>query len=193
MTHSDTIVAIATPPGRGGVGIVRVSGEALTDFGHALCGRNLTPRLAQHTRFLDSAQRPIDDGIALYFASPASFTGEDVLELQAHGSPMVLQALVRRCIELGARHAEPGEFTKRAYLNGKLDLAQAEAVADVIDAATESAARAAVRSLTGEFSARIKTLQDTIIRLRMFVEATLDFPEEDVEFIEAERARDQLR
>ena len=192
MTHPDTIVAIATPPGRGGVGIVRVSGKTLSEFARTLCGRALTPRLAQHTRFLDAVNRPIDDGIALYFVSPASFTGEDVLELHAHGSPMVLQALVRRCIELGARHAEPGEFTTRAYLNGKLDLAQAEAVADVIDAATESAARAAVRSLTGEFSARIKTLQDTIIRLRMFVEATLDFPEEDVEFIEAERAREQL-
>ena len=189
---TDTIVAIATPPGRGGVGMVRVSGAALAKFGHALCGRVLTPRRAQHSRFFDAAHHIIDDGIALYFASPASFTGEDVLELHAHGSPMVLQALVRRCVELGARHAEPGEFTRRAYLNSKLDLAQAEAVADVIDAATESAARAAVRSLTGEFSARIKTLQDKLIRLRMFVEATLDFPEEDVEFLESERARDQL-
>ncbi len=188
----DTIVAIATPPGRGGVGMVRVSGKALAAFGDALCGKNLTPRLAQHTRFLDGIGHVIDDGIALFFASPASFTGEDVLELHAHGSPMVLQALVRRCVELGARHAEPGEFTRRAYLNGKLDLAQAEAVADVIDAATESAARAAVRSLTGEFSTRIKNLQDKLIRLRMFVEATLDFPEEDVEFLEAERAHAQL-
>jgi len=192
MTHPDTIVAIATPPGRGGVGMVRVSGKELAEFSRTLCDRSLPPRFAQHTRFLDAANRTIDDGIALYFVSPASFTGEDVLELHAHGSPMVLQALVRRCVELGARHAEPGEFTKRAFLNGKLDLAQAEAVADVIDAATESAARAAVRSLTGEFSTRIRTLQDTIIRLRMFVEATLDFPEEDVEFIEAERAREQL-
>lgn len=192
MTHPDTIVAIATPPGRGGVGMVRVSGRELAEFSRTLCDRSLPPRFAQHTRFLDAANRTIDDGIALYFVSPASFTGEDVLELHAHGSPMVLQALVRRCVELGARHAEPGEFTKRAFLNGKLDLAQAEAVADVIDAATESAARAAVRSLTGEFSTRIRTLQDTIIRLRMFVEATLDFPEEDVEFIEAERAREQL-
>jgi tRNA modification GTPase len=189
----DTIVAIATPPGRGGVGMVRVSGTALAAFAGSLCGRPLKPRVAQHTRFLDAAGQIIDDGIALLFVSPASFTGDDVLELHGHGSPMVLQALVRRCIELGARHAEPGEFTRRAYLNGKLDLAQAEAVADVIDAATESAARAAVRSLTGEFSARIRTLQDKLIRLRMFVEATLDFPEEDVEFLEAERARDQLR
>ncbi len=189
---TDTIVAIATPPGRGGVGMVRVSGKSLGAFGHKLCGRVLTPRVAHHTRFVDAVDHIIDDGIALYFASPASFTGEDVLELHAHGSPMVLQALVRRCVELGARHAGPGEFTSRAYLNGKMDLAQAEAVADVIDAATESAARAAVRSLTGEFSARIRTLQDTLIRLRMFVEATLDFPEEDVEFLEAERARDQL-
>lgn len=188
----DTIVAIATPPGRGGVGMVRVSGKSLLAFGRALCGRDLNPRVAQHSLFFDVAGQALDDGIALLFASPASFTGEDVLELHAHGSPMVLQALVRRCIELGARHAEPGEFTRRAYLNGKLDLAQAEAVADVIDAATESAARAAVRSLTGEFSSRIRTLQDKLIRLRMFVEATLDFPEEDVEFLEAERARDQL-
>ena len=188
----DTIVAIATPPGRGGVGMVRVSGKSLGAMAHAICGKPLSPRVAQHTRFLDVADQIIDDGLALFFAAPASFTGEDVLELHAHGSPMVLQALVRRCVELGARHAEPGEFTKRAYLNGKLDLAQAEAVADVIDAATESAARAAVRSLTGEFSSRIKVLQDKLIRLRMFVEATLDFPEEDVEFLEAEHAREKL-
>lgn len=188
----DTIVAIATPPGRGGVGMVRVSGKALSTMATAVCGKPLLPRVVQHTRFLDVANQIIDDGLALFFAAPTSFTGEDVLELHAHGSPMVLQALVRRCIELGARHAEPGEFTKRAYLNGKLDLAQAEAVADVIDAATESAARAAVRSLTGEFSSRIKTLQDKLIRLRMFVEATLDFPEEDVEFLEAERAQEKL-
>ena len=188
----DTIVAIATPPGRGGVGMVRVSGKSLALMATAICGKPLLPRVARHTRFLDVANQIIDDGLAIFFARPASFTGEDVLELHAHGSPMVLQTLVRRCVELGARHAEPGEFTKRAYLNGKLDLAQAEAVADVIDAATESAARAAVRSLTGEFSARIKVLQDTIIRLRMFVEATLDFPEEDIEFIEAERAREKL-
>ncbi|MBC7708548.1 MAG: tRNA uridine-5-carboxymethylaminomethyl(34) synthesis GTPase MnmE [Rhizobacter sp.] len=189
---TDTIVAIATPPGRGGVGMVRVSGGSLAEFALTLCGRICPPRIAQHTRFFDAVDHIIDDGIAIYFASPASFTGEDVLELHAHGSPMVLQALVRRCIELGARHAEPGEFTRRAYLNNKMDLAQAEAVADIIDAATESAARAAVRSLTGEFSARIRTLQDRLIRLRMFVEATLDFPEEDVEFLESERARDQL-
>ena len=189
---TDTIVAIATPPGRGGVGMVRISGKSLAGFGHTLCGRSLAPRVALHTRFHDAIGHIIDDGIALHFVSPASFTGEDVLELHAHGSPMVLQALVRRCVELGARHAEPGEFTRRAYLNGKMDLAQAEAVADVIDAATESAARAAVRSLTGDFSARIRALQETLIRLRMFVEATLDFPEEDVEFLESERARDQL-
>ncbi len=190
--NSETIVAIATPPGRGGVGIVRVSGSALEDFARAICGKLPTPRIAAHTGFRDANAEIIDDGIALFFKAPASFTGEDVLELHAHGSPLVLHALVRRAIELGARHAEPGEFTKRAFLNSKLDLAQAEAVADVIDAATESAARAAVRSLTGEFSKHIQTLQDRLIRLRMFVEATLDFPEEDVEFIEQERARDQL-
>ena len=188
----DTIVAIATPPGRGGVGIVRVSGKSLTAMAAVICGKSLTPRLAQHTRFRDAADEVIDDGIALFFAAPASFTGEDVLELHAHGSPIVLQALVRRCVELGARHAEPGEFTRRAYLNGKLDLAQAEAVADVIDAATESAARAAVRSLTGEFSSRIRTLQDRLIHLRMFVEATLDFPEEDIDFLKQADAQGQL-
>jgi tRNA modification GTPase len=189
---NDTIVAVATPPGRGGVGIVRVSGRSLERLVQAVCGKATAPRVATHIRFLDANGEAIDDGIALFFKAPASFTGEDVLELHAHGSPMVLQALVRRAIELGARHAEPGEFTKRAYLNSKLDLAQAEAVADIIDAATESAARAAVRSLTGEFSKHIQTLQDRLIRLRMFVEATLDFPEEDVEFIEQERAREQL-
>lgn len=192
QSSADMIVAVATPPGRGGVGIVRVSGSTLENLAEAFCGKSLTPRVAAHTRFLDASNGVIDDGIALLFKAPASFTGEDVLELHAHGSPMVLHALVRRAIELGARHAEPGEFTKRAYLNGKLDLAQAEAVADIIDAATESAARAAVRSLTGEFSKHIQTLQDRLVRLRMFVEATLDFPEEDVEFIEQERARDQL-
>jgi tRNA modification GTPase len=195
MHATDTIVAIATPPGRGGVGIVRVSGKALLSLAAKICGvveTLMKPRVALHVQFRDGTNEIVDDGIALYFAAPASFTGEDVLELQAHGSPMVLAALVRRCIELGARHAEPGEFTKRAYLNGKLDLAQAEAVADVIDAATESAARAAVRSLTGEFSKRIQTLQEAIIQLRMFVEATLDFPEEDVEFIEQAKARHKL-
>jgi tRNA modification GTPase len=193
MTNSsDTIVAIATPPGRGGVAIVRVSGSHTRAIADALTGKALKPRLATHTTFRDETGEAIDDGIALFFVSPASFTGEDVLELHAHGSPIVLANLVERAIAHGARHAEPGEFTKRAYLNGKLDLAQAEAVADVIDAATHSAARAAVRSLTGEFSKHIQTLQDRLIRLRMFVEATLDFPEEDVEFIEQERARDQL-
>jgi tRNA modification GTPase len=188
----ETIVAIATPPGRGGVGIVRVSGAHAREIAASICGRTHAPRIAMHSQFRDANNETLDDGIALFFVSPASFTGEDVLELHAHGSPIVLQALVRRAIELGARHAEPGEFTKRAYLNGKLDLAQAEAVADIIDAATESAARAAVRSLTGEFSKHIQTLQDRLIRLRMFVEATLDFPEEDVEFIEQEKAREQL-
>jgi tRNA modification GTPase len=189
---AETIVAIATPPGRGGVGIVRISGTSLDAIARAICGKSIAARIATHTHFRDATNEIIDDGLALYFKAPASFTGEDVLELHAHGSPIVLQALVRRATELGARHAEPGEFTKRAYLNNKLDLAQAESVADIIDAATESAARAAVRSLTGEFSKHIQTLQDRLIRLRMFVEATLDFPEEDVEFIEQEKAREQL-
>lgn len=189
---TDTIAAIATPPGRGGVGIVRISGPRAAAVAQALCGRLPEPRRATRTRFSAADGAPIDDGLALFFAGPASFTGEDVLELHAHGSPHVLEQLVALALALGARRAEPGEFTRRAFLNDKLDLAQAEAVADLIDAATLAAARAAARSLTGEFSARIETLRESIIRLRMFVEATLDFPEEDVEFIEQARAREQL-
>ncbi len=189
---TDTIAAIATPPGRGGVGIVRISGARAAAIAQALCGRRPEPRRAVRARFTDADGAPIDDGLALFFPGPASFTGEDVLELHAHGSPQVLEQLVARALALGARRAEPGEFTRRAFLNDKLDLAQAEAVADLIDAATLAAARAAARSLTGEFSARVQALRESIIRLRMFVEATLDFPEEDVEFIEQARAREQL-
>ncbi|MCS6996856.1 MAG: tRNA uridine-5-carboxymethylaminomethyl(34) synthesis GTPase MnmE [Casimicrobiaceae bacterium] len=188
----DTIAAVATPPGRGGVGILRLSGPKVREIAAALLGREPKPRVATRARFLDAAGAPIDDGLALFFAAPASYTGEDVLELHAHGSPQVLRLLIDRATALGARLAEPGEFTRRAYLNGKLDLAQAEAVADLIDAATAAAARAAARSLTGEFSARIATLREAIIRLRMFVEATLDFPDEEVEFLEEARAREQL-
>jgi tRNA modification GTPase len=187
-----TIAAIATPPGRGGVGIVRISGPKAATIAEALCGRVPAPRVVTRARLRDADGAPIDEGLVLFFRSPASFTGEDVLELHTHGSPQVLRQLVSRALALGARLAEPGEFTRRAFLNGKLDLAQAEAVADLIDAATEAAARAAARSLTGEFSARIAALREALIRLRMFVEATLDFPEEDVEFIEQARAREQL-
>lgn len=192
MPPADAIAAIATAPGRGGVGIVRVSGPALAAMAERLLGQRPVPRVAHFVRFRDAGGALIDEGLALYFAAPASFTGEDVLELHGHGSPMALRLLLRRVLDLGARHAEPGEFTRRAYLNGKLDLAQAEAVADVIDAATESAARAAARSLSGEFSKLVQALRERLIHLRMFVEATLDFPEEDVEFLESERAAEKL-
>lgn len=192
MKPSDTIAAIATPVGRSGIGVVRVSGPNLEDFVAALVRRRLEPRRAHLVEFLDAASEPIDEGIALYFRAPRSYTGEDVLELHAHGGPMVLQLLLRRCLELGARVAEPGEFTRRAFLNDKLDLAQAESVADLIDAATAQAARCAVRSLRGAFSERISDLNSGLIELRALVEATLDFPEEEIEFLERADALGRL-
>ncbi|MCK6409289.1 tRNA uridine-5-carboxymethylaminomethyl(34) synthesis GTPase MnmE [Thauera sp.] len=188
----DTIAAIATAPGRGGVGVVRVSGAGLGAFALALCGREPRPRSAHFTRFLDAEERAIDEGILLYFAAPASFTGEDVLELQGHGGPVVMQMLLERCLQLGARLAEPGEFTRRAFLNGKLDLAQAESVADLIEASTAAAARSAVRSLSGQFSEEVHRIGDALIDLRMLVEATLDFPEEEIDFLERARAMPRL-
>jgi tRNA modification GTPase len=179
----DLIAAIATAPGRGGVGVVRVSGADVAPLAAAILGREPTPRHATFSRFLDRDGLAIDEGIALYFAAPHSFTGEHVLELQGHGGPVVLDLLLQRCIELGARLAEPGEFSRRAFLNGKLDLAQAEAVADLINAASAEAARSAVRSLSGAFSARIAELLEGLTRLRMLVEATLDFPEEEIDFL----------
>ncbi len=189
---SDLIAAIATAHGRAGVGVVRVSGRALAGFAETLLGRVPPARRATRAVFRDAAGAAIDDGIALYFPAPRSYTGEDVLELHGHGGPVVLQMLLRRCFELGARLAEPGEFTRRAFLNDKLDLAQAEAVADVIEAATETAARCAVRSLQGEFSAAIGALRDRLIELRMLVEATLDFPEEEVDPLDRADARTRL-
>jgi tRNA modification GTPase len=180
----DPIVAIATAPGRGGVGVVRVSGADVSGIAEALLGRLPAPRLATYRRFLDSDGSTLDEGIALLFAAPHSFTGENVLELQGHGGPQVLNLILQRCIELGARLAEPGEFTRRAFLNGKLDLAQAEAVADLIDAQSAAAARSAVRSLSGAFSERIDELVERLVRLRMLVEATLDFPEEEIDFLQ---------
>lgn len=177
------IAAIATAPGRGGIGVVRVSGNDVSSFARALLGDVPAPRHATFARFLGAEGATLDEGIALYFPAPHSFTGEDVLELQGHGGPVVLGMLLARCLALGARLAEPGEFTRRAYLNGKLDLAQAEAVADLIDAASAEAARSAVRSLTGAFSLRIGELVDALTRLRMLVEATLDFPEEEIDFL----------
>ncbi len=188
----DTIAAIATAPGRGGIGVVRVSGASLSGFVAELCGRVPEPRNAMFATFLDAAGGALDEGIALYFPGPASFTGEDVLELQGHGGPVVMQMLLERCLELGARLAEPGEFTRRAFLNGKLDLAQAESVADLIEASTAAAARSALRSLSGRFSEEIHRIVDALIDLRMLVEATLDFPEEEVEFLERARAMPRL-
>lgn len=175
----DTIAAIATAPGQGGIGVVRISGVELKHLSRALTGKELTPRFATYTPFLDAADDTIDQGIALYFPAPNSFTGEEVLELQGHGGSVVLQAVLERCIALGARLAQPGEFSQRAFLNGKLDLAQAESIADLIAATTQHAAKSAIRSLNGEFSSAIKSVLDKIILLRAFVEATLDFPEEE--------------
>lgn len=192
MMRRDTIAAIATAPGRGGVGIVRVSGTDLLPFAVELTSRKPAARRAVFTPFLDAAGAAIDDGLLLYFAAPHSYTGEDVLELQGHGGPVVMRQLLQRCLELGARLARPGEFTERAYLNGRMDLAQAEGVADLIEASTATAARAALRSLHGDFSKLIQRLTDKIIALRMLLEATLDFPEEEVEFLTAGRAAEKL-
>ncbi len=188
----DTIAAIATAPGRGGVGVIRISGSNLLPFAFALTGKNPQPRYATLADFRSADGTVIDSGLLLYFPDPASFTGEDVLELQGHGGPVVMQMLLSRCLDLGARLAEPGEFSRRAFLNGKMDLAQAEAVADLIDAATASAARSAVRSLQGEFSRAIGELNEELINLRMLVEATLDFPEEDIDFLKAADAFGRL-
>ncbi len=196
--HHEPIVAVATASGRGAVGIVRVSGASLRAFVTALLGRDLRSRHASYLPFNDADGVPIDHGIAIHFPSPHSYTGEDVLELQAHGGPVVLQLLLARCLELapshlpGLRLAQPGEFTERAFLNDKLDLAQAEAVGDLIEASTEAAARSAGRSLSGAFSDAINALRDGLIDLRMLVEATLDFPEEEIDFLEKANARGRL-
>jgi tRNA modification GTPase len=182
---SDVIAAIATPPGRGGIGIVRVSGADLASIIDGIVGRALVPRVATNAAFRGADGDTLDQGIALFFPSPASYTGENVLELQGHGGPAVLALVLKRCLDLGARVAQPGEFTKRAFLNDKIDLAQAEAVADLISATTAAGVRAATRSLVGEFSSEIHALLDRLVELRVFVEATLDFPEEDVDFIHA--------
>ena len=211
--HDAPIIDVATAPGRGAVGIVRLSGKALQRFAQVLCGRELTPRQATYLPICDAQGSPIDQVLALFFAAPHSYTGEDVLELQAHGGPVVLQLLVSHCLALaqhpdpdapnaeaahavpllpGLRLAQPGEFTQRAFLNHKLDLAQAEAVADLIDASTEAAARGASRSLAGAFSHEVHALREALIHLRMLVEATLDFPEEDIDFLQQADATGQL-
>lgn len=192
-SDADVIAAVATAPGRAGIGIVRVSGKTLHRLATSLLGAVPAPRVAARATFRDANGQPIDDGIAVFFAAPASYTGEDVLELQGHGGPVVLQMLLRRCVELGARLAEPGEFTRRAFLNDKLDLAQAEGVADLIEAATEAAARCALRSLRGEFSESIGNLAKRLVELRTLVEATLDFPEEEIDPVDREDVRRRLK
>jgi tRNA modification GTPase len=204
--HQDPIIAIATAPGRGAVGIVRVSGPQLKSWADAFCGKSLQARQAHYLPFNDDKGEPIDQGLAIFFPGPHSYTGEDVLELQAHGGPVVLQLLLSRCLEAAQqinattgtaylpslRLAAPGEFTQRAFLNDKIDLAQAEAIADLIDASTGAAARSASRSLAGDFSKEIHTLRDGLVHLRMLVEATLDFPEEEIDFLQKADAQGQL-
>jgi tRNA modification GTPase len=181
--HATTIAAIATPPGRGGIGIIRLSGPQVTHIALELLGDVPAPRHAALRSFRDASGEMLDGGLALYFPGPASFTGEDVLELHGHGGPIVLDRVLARCIELGARIAEPGEFSRRAFLNDKLDLAQAEAIADLIDSGSVEAARAALRSLQGDFSAAVRSLTEAVTETRMHVEAAIDFPEEEIDFL----------
>lgn len=192
LPKPDNIAAIATAAGRGGIGVIRVSGSDLQPLATAILGTALSPRCATYSAFLDSTGQVIDQGIALFFPAPHSYTGENVLELQGHGGTAVLQLVLQRCLELGARLAQPGEFTQRAFLNGKLDLAQAESVADLIDATTSQAARSAMRSLQGDFSQAIRQLVDGLIRLRMLVEAMLDFPEEEIDATDVTQRQSQL-
>jgi tRNA modification GTPase len=183
VNTQDTIAALATPPGMGGVGIIRVSGPQAEKIATAVTGSLPAPRIARYSRFLDAQGDPIDEGITLYFPAPRSFTGEDVLEFQGHGGPVVMDLLLQRVLECGARLAQPGEFSQRAFLNDKLDLAQAEAISDLIESGTAAAARLALRSLEGDFSNRIHELVDKVIHLRMYVEAAIDFPEEEIDFL----------
>lgn len=192
-SNDDTIAAVATPPGRGGIGIVRVSGPLSGAVAEGILGRVPRPRYAEHRAFLDAEGGALDDGIALYFPGPHSFTGEDVLELQGHGGPVVLDMVLQRVIELGARPAQPGEFSQRAFLNDKIDLTQAEAIADLIDSSTREAARSAARSLQGAFSEHIKALGEQLTQLRMYVEGAIDFPEEEVDFLTDGRVAESLR
>src|SRR5690625_4864200 len=188
----ETIVAAATAPGEGGIGVVRLSGPAAREIGERVCGRDLRPRRVQRARFHEPDGAVLDDGIALLFAAPASYTGEDVVELQAHGSPAVLRRLVDVCVALGARHARPGEFSERAFLNGHLDLAQAEAVADLIAAGDLRAARAARRALDGEFSERVESIAAALLALRVQVEAMIDFSDEPLDTLGGDEVRNRL-
>jgi tRNA modification GTPase len=188
----DTIAAIATAPGRAGIGVVRISGPNAQAIARAVTGKELEPRRAAYAAFRDAAGEAIDQGIAMLFQAPHSYTGEDVLELQGHGGDAVLQLVLQRCLALGCRVAEPGEFSKRAFLNDKLDLAQAEAVAGLIEAGSAQAARSAMRSLSGEFSAKVREMTGVMVNLRIFVEASLDFPEEDIEWVRAHQVEAKL-
>jgi len=191
--QEDTIAAIATATGHGGVGIVRVSGTKVLEIAERLLGFSPKPRYAHYCPFLDSQQNRLDEGIALYFPGPNSFTGEDVLEFQGHGGPVVLDLILRACLQQGARLAEPGEFSKRAFLNDKLDLVQAEAISDLINSSSEQAARCALRSLQGEFSRLIEAKVSALIKIRMFVEAAIDFPEEEIDFLADSDVLQQLQ
>ncbi len=192
MTDPDTIVAPATPAGRGGIAVVRLSGPATTHIATALLGRVPAPRHAQFAPFLGADGAPLDRGIALFFPAPCSFTGEDVLELHGHGGPVVVDMLIARVLELGARLARPGEFSERAFLNGKIDLVQAEAIADLIDSASQAAVRAAMQSMSGAFSARVNEIVEAVVALRTQVEANIDFADEDIEVIEDAQMRAAL-
>jgi len=191
-THIDTIAAIATPPGRGGVGIIRVSGPQTKQLSQAILKKVPKARYAYFSPFYDHNDEVMDEGLALWFPGPNSFTGEDVLELQGHGGPVVLDRILKRLLSLGARLARPGEFSERAFLNDKIDLTQAEAIADLIDAGTEQAARSALRSLQGEFSQKIHDLLEKLIKLRMYVEAAIDFPEEEIDFLADKQVQQQI-
>ncbi len=192
LASRDTIAAIATPTGRGGIGVLRVSGPLVGEIAQGVLGEVPPPRRAALRMFRDARGDMLDGGLALYFLGPASFTGEDVLELHGHGGPVVLDMLLARALELGARLARPGEFSQRAFLNDKLDLAQAEAIADLIDSSSSEAARAALRSLQGEFSVAVRSLTEAVTETRMYVEAALDFPEEEVDFLSDDGLSDRI-
>jgi len=192
LSDSDTIAAIATPPGRGGIGVVRVSGSRVIGIAQRLLGDLPQPRHAALRVFRDAAGEMLDGGLALYFPAPASFTGEDVLELHGHGGPVVMDLLLARVVELGARIAQPGEFSRRAFINDKIDLTQAEAIADLIDSGSAQAARAALRSLQGEFSDVVHSLTEAVTETRMHVEAAIDFPEEEIDFLADTALRERL-
>ena len=188
----ETIVAIATPPGKGGVGVIRISGESARLIGEKVAGKKLEPRYATYAEFRSNKNEAIDSGLALFFPGPNSFTGEDVVELQGHGGPVIQDLMIKEVVALGARQARAGEFSQRAFLNDKIDLTQAEAIADLIDSSTEQAAKGAIRSLQGEFSAKIHSLLQELIHLRMYVEAAIDFPDEEIDFLADEKIRTSI-